>query len=229
MIKSLDQIATECGTMKNAEYHDYTRKYDKFFSPYRDKEISILEIGVAEGASLKAWYEYFPKAKIYGADIRSMCKQSENDRTKVFIGDQYNADFLKNIVTETGPLDIIVDDGSHIIEHQMFSFVKLFPYVKNNGLYVIEDLHSNYGRSRLSEKTPSVFLYIADMMEAIHFFGKNVDGMFYGNKTRHLESIKNTFEVTEIEKTLEAIHMYNSIVFIEKNNCEKINSEEKSC
>ncbi len=220
-MRDLETIASENGTGKVRDVHDYIEKYETFFAKHRDKDISLLEIGVSTGASHRTWYEYFPKAKIYGIDIDSSCKKSENDRTKIFIGNQSNKEFLNGVIGEAGPFDIIIDDGSHVVEDMMASFVHLFPHVKDGGLYVIEDLHCNYADGRPNKASTSIFDYISGMMEAVHFFGNNVDGQFFGNKTRHLKTIKDRVQVTDIEKTLQAIHLYSSIVFFEKKNCDE--------
>ena len=39
--------------------------------------------------------------------------------------------------------DIILDDGSHIVEHMILSFNTLFKYVKPGGFYIIEDIKKN--------------------------------------------------------------------------------------
>jgi hypothetical protein len=40
--------------------------------------------------------------------------------------------------------DIIIDDGSHLPEHQLVSFTALFPFVRPGGVYVIEDIETSY-------------------------------------------------------------------------------------
>ena len=39
--------------------------------------------------------------------------------------------------------DIIIDDGSHIEEHQIFTFGVLFPKLKPGGVYIVEDISSS--------------------------------------------------------------------------------------
>ena len=43
-----------------------------------------------------------------------------------------------------GPWDIIIDDGSHVPYHMVFSFFSLWKAVVPGGLYVIEDVETNY-------------------------------------------------------------------------------------
>ncbi len=69
--------------------------YDRHFSRFRNKEITILKIGVSHGGSLQMWKEYFgSKAKIYGIDINPLCKDLEEDNIKIFIGSQSDSKFL---------------------------------------------------------------------------------------------------------------------------------------
>jgi glycosyltransferase involved in cell wall biosynthesis len=121
--------------------HDYTKLYDKEVSYLRNRPVKVLEIGVKRGSSLKLWDEVFPEGTIYGIDIDPEIKM---DGFKVFHGSQADPEFLNNVVKETGPLDFIVDDGSHIPKHQLISLKALWPYIASQGTYVIEDLHWNY-------------------------------------------------------------------------------------
>ena len=86
------------------------------------------------------WEEFFPNATIYGIDIDPKCKQFEGDRRRIFIGDQSDSEFCQQVIEETGgEIDIVIDDGSHRIEHQLKSFSMFFPAMTSHGIYVIED------------------------------------------------------------------------------------------
>jgi hypothetical protein len=61
-----------------------------------------------------------------------------------FIGSQDDPEFLVRTVASIGRPDIVLDDGSHVAEHQKASFETLFPLLKEGGLYVIEDTHTSY-------------------------------------------------------------------------------------
>ena len=52
---TLDELGHKYGTDKASGSHDYLRWYEKFFQPIRYKSITFVEIGVASGASIKAW------------------------------------------------------------------------------------------------------------------------------------------------------------------------------
>lgn len=52
---------------------------------------------------------------------------------------------MQKFAQSVGPeFDIIIDDGCHIVEHQITSFKTLFPLIKPKGMYIIEDLHTSY-------------------------------------------------------------------------------------
>lgn len=120
--------------------HNYLAYYWMHFRDIRLEVKKVLEIGIGTGVSLRMWEEFFPNATIYGIDLNPRCKEFEGERRKVLIGDQANRHFLEQVIQQTkGALDIIIDDGSHLMEHQLKSFEFLFPAMSDHGIYVIED------------------------------------------------------------------------------------------
>jgi hypothetical protein len=138
------------GSDKGDVYPDgnhYANWYENWFSPIREKVTNICEIGVYNGGSTKAFYDYFPNANIVGIDILDKIEY-ENDRTVTKIIDQGNPEQLDNFIAECNAqdlkFDIIIDDGSHDVGHQQISFGKLFKLVKPGGIYIIEDMCTSY-------------------------------------------------------------------------------------
>ena len=120
--------------------HNYLIYYWNNFRDIRCSVKNVLEIGVQTGNSLLLWEEFFPNADVYGIDIDPQCKKLESGRKKIRIGDQSDDQFLQEVVTDAGGyFDIIIDDGSHRPLHQLGSFNYLFPYLSEDGIYVIED------------------------------------------------------------------------------------------
>jgi hypothetical protein len=142
---SLDAIGRQTGTDKASSGHNYLAFYERFFGGLRHAPIKILEVGVLQGASLKVWERYFPNATIIGADIDPSTARFTNARIKMKILDQSNIQNLVDLGVEHGPFDIIIEDGSHLWEHQITTLKTLFPFLKNHGYYVVEDLQTNYG------------------------------------------------------------------------------------
>lgn len=91
------------------------------------------------------WSRFFgPLATIVGIDINPSCKQHESDGIHVRIGDQSDPKFLEQVINEFGIPDIVLDDGSHKMNHILSSFQYLYPKLPKNGLYIVEDLHTAY-------------------------------------------------------------------------------------
>lgn len=143
----LQEIGLRSGTDKSRHKYkniSYLDIFDKHFKEKRFEIKTFVEIGVLNGSSLKMWKEYFPNATIYGIDIDPRCKAFEEDRIKIFIGDQNDDDFLIKIKSEIPEIDILLDDGSHITNHQIKTFNHLYTSIKNGGFYAIEDLRNSY-------------------------------------------------------------------------------------
>ena len=87
-----------------------------------------------------------PHARIVGLDIDPSCKAAEEDQIAVRIGDQSDERFLASVVDEFGTPDVVLDDGSHRMEHVRATFAYLYPLVATEGVYFVEDLHTAYWR-----------------------------------------------------------------------------------
>ena len=147
---TLNAIGLKHGTDKASSHHNYLQFYELFFAPLRNEKLAVLEIGVLDGASLKTWEEYFPNANVIGVDIVAVSKRFERNRIEIVVADQSNIEELTSIGIKRGPFDIIIEDGSHIWDHQITSLQTLFPFLKNGGIYIVEDLQTNYGSMRAS-------------------------------------------------------------------------------
>lgn len=119
--------------------------YERHLAPWRNKTVTVIEIGVDRGGSLQMWQRYFgPLATIVGIDIKPECAAHREPGIHVRIGDQGDAKFLESIVDDFGPPDIVIDDGSHQMADVQNSFLFLYPRLTKNGIYIVEDLHTAY-------------------------------------------------------------------------------------
>jgi hypothetical protein len=167
MAKSLTEIANDEATDKGTcgplapRGHNYTDIYECYLAEWREKPITLLEIGLGVqgpipndvwlggrntqgGASMRMWYRYFPHARILGIDINP-AGFLDNERIRTGVADQGDPrqllSFLNDLHIEA--LDVIVDDGSHQPDHQQISLSTLFPLLAPGGIYFIEDLLAN--------------------------------------------------------------------------------------
>ena len=133
---SLDSIGIRAGTDKSCLRQDYLVHYQRMLEPYRARPITLLEIGVHNGASLRMWDQYLESASIVGIDIEPMTRRFAGGRVRIEIGSQADAGFLAELSRKYRP-DVIIDDGSHLDEHQIFSFEHLFGGLQPGGLYIV--------------------------------------------------------------------------------------------
>ncbi len=142
--KALSDIGRYYGTDKVDGSHSFNNVcyldiYEKYFHPYREKNIALLEIGVRTGESLRTWKSYFKHGTIFAIDIDPQCQEQLEERIHIEIGDQSNQDFLNNCFEQEAEFDIIIDDGSHINPLTLASFDHLFNNrLKSGGIYIIE-------------------------------------------------------------------------------------------
>lgn len=127
-------------------HHGYNRFYDYFLFPFRHLKFNFLEIGIDDGRSIKTWLDYLPNAKIYGVDVLNKSHLNiNNSRYEMIIGDQNNDNDLVNIKNVINNSLFIIDDGSHVPEHQLKSFNYLFSNLLDfGGIYIIEDIETSY-------------------------------------------------------------------------------------
>ncbi|GLZ33826.1 hypothetical protein Lesp02_60140 [Lentzea sp. NBRC 105346] len=145
----LDTLAVRFDTDKWGG-HWYTPHYQRHFAAYQAKRVTVLEIGIGGydlpdvgGGSLLMWKHFFRRGLVYGLDIYDKTGLDQ-PRLQTIKGDQNDPVFLEQLGQSIGPIDIVVDDGSHLTEHVVTSFNALFPHVRPGGLYVIEDLQTSY-------------------------------------------------------------------------------------
>jgi len=174
----------------------YLDLYERYFSRFRNTPVRMLEIGVFEGGSLELWRNYFgPKALIYGIDIDPACASKVSEPNQVRIGSQADPAFLASVVEEMGGVDLILDDGSHKGSHIITSFRTLFPLLSDGGLYAIEDMHDDYSEWPGTRRNQSLS-FVKRLIDDMH-------GTFTGLPAQESTAVGG-------------LHMFDSIVFIEK-------------
>jgi SAM-dependent methyltransferase len=142
-MQSIEEIVAETSAWKPPAYLPV---YARLFEPVRRLPLVMLELGIHEGGSLKAWEAYFPAARIAGLDFRPPVIDV-GDRVRMFAGDQADCRLLSRIAAEMAPdgFDLIIDDCSHIGALSKVAFWHLFDnHLKPGGFYCIEDWGTGY-------------------------------------------------------------------------------------
>jgi SAM-dependent methyltransferase len=114
--------------------------YENIFKTIKNSNIRILEIGIRTGASLKLWSEYFLEAEIWGIDISDdgvVPEFVKNPRINIKYADAYSDEFLINLGLS---FDIIIDDGPHSLNSQIFAVQNFTKMLNPGGFLFIEDI-----------------------------------------------------------------------------------------
>jgi hypothetical protein len=160
-VTRLCNLAMKYGTDKvGAIFHDYTPFYDDFLGGRQMRRVLEIGIGTAAcmnhmvkggvaeissvyqpGASLRMWRDYFPTAVVWGLDNDPSAMVTDI-RIQSMLCDQGSEESLLNAAAKMGgKFDLIIDDGSHQLEHQILTAKTLIPaLLSSTGVYIIEDV-----------------------------------------------------------------------------------------
>ena len=105
-----------------------------------------------------------------------------------------------------GGVDVVLDDGSHNMNDIRASIETLFPQLSENGIYLIEDLHTSYwemfGGGYNSEE--NFFNYVRELVDDMH-------------RWYHTAGSKHS----KISDHCCSIHIHDSICVLEKSRVER--------
>ena len=204
----LTELALHFGTDKAGRHH-YTQHYERHLSHLRREPFTLLEIGIGGyrrqrrgGASLRMWKNYFPRATIVGLDIEDK-SFIDAKRIRIYQGSQTDEEVLRRIVSDSGGVKVVVDDGSHRPAHIRETFRILFPLIEDNGIYVIEDTQTSYwpswgGSTDLADPTTTMAL-VKDLLDGLNH-----------------EEFEVPHEPSYSDRHVVAVHAYHNLVVIEK-------------
>jgi predicted O-methyltransferase YrrM len=113
---------------------------------------NIVELGIYDGGSTALLAMLFQPERLVALDISqrgapaldSFIEEHRlREHVRPYFGvDQADRRRLEQIVADefgTAPLDLVIDDASHLLEPSVASFNVLFPRLRPGGLFVIED------------------------------------------------------------------------------------------
>lgn len=212
-MQTLDEIFLECKTDKSSQTHCYAKSYEQYFESIRDKELVILELGVAGGCSIQAWRKYFPNAKVYGIDNNYDCAGEG-----IFIGSQIDWEFLQKVLDEIGTPDIIIDDASHYGPFTIKSFEILFPKLAKGGWYVVEDAACFYDRTygeADGNGISEVFNFFSSLAMHVDIRGRAMTG-----NADYAMKVENPgfCAVPKYSPLLDSMHIHTSIWFLKRRD-----------
>lgn len=180
----------------------YFSIYERHFGRFRgesERPIVMLEIGVQAGGSLQMWKEYFGKnSVILGIDINPECKIHDDDDIEVFIGSQDDPALIDSIFSFYD-IDIVLDDGSHKMDHMIKSFELIYHRMEPDGIYMVEDTHTCYSPA--------------------HGGGLNNENSFIEFSKKKIDELHGAYETqlyTDFTRSTGQIVFYDSIIVFER-------------
>jgi len=217
-----EQIKNKYKSSKHPVYWDV---YKHVFSVFDlSSEFNVLEIGVDKGDGMLQFKELFPNCNICGLDIREDTPNSPVGN--IWIGSQTDTELLDELNKEEGPFDIIIDDGSHVNEHQILTFEYLFPKLKPGGVYIMEDIHTSYWESHGGGYgTDSFVEYSKKLSDMINYeswmrgYQSPVNYEWVPNQD-DIEKYNSYGISAEIYKNVNGISFYPNVIILYKSNKE---------
>jgi hypothetical protein len=151
----------------------------------------FLEIGFDEGDSLEAYMEWLPKAEVHSMEISCLPPGPRDQgkwpfgnnaaknplyktlikRKRLHCGDAYDVNWLHQIWTNemnrknAPPLNVVVDDGSHLDYNMAQSVFFWFPRIASGGMLVIENVQPIRESNRFRTQI------LPQLMADLHFCG----------------------------------------------------------
>jgi hypothetical protein len=177
------------------KWEHYFEIYDLHLGKFVGGEINLVEIGVFGGGSLQMWKSYFgSKCVVFGVDIRDECKAHEEDQIRILIGDQADPDFWRRFKELVPRVDIVIDDGSHVPEHQIVTLEQMLPHIRPGGVYLCEDIHGLHNRF-------TGYVYgLANRLNELNCRSGELSPVFLSTFQRSIKSVHLYPFVTVIEK-----------------------------
>ena len=187
-----DSVVGGRGIWKWLHYFDiYHRHFQKFIG----QDVRVVEVGIYSGGSLNMWKAYFgPKCRIYGVDIEPACKRYEDERTRVFIGDQGDREFWREFRQQVPDVDIVIDDGGHLPQQQIVTMEETLPYLRKGGVYLCEDITGEHNR----------------FAAYLHGFTAEMNAFAVNNST------ESKVLPSGIQRSIGSVHLYPFVAVVEK-------------
>lgn len=200
----LDRIGVRHHADKSSIGHDYLKFYSTILPP-REAGINLLEIGVGGGASIKMWLDWFTNGHIYGID-HNLHWALANDRLTLLKGDVMDSSFMESVARDHAPFDVIVDDGGHHSAQWQSALKLLWPALKPGGVFIIEDLHTDYLPQYTENGTNRFIPKLLDLIDGrVNNYGERQMGNHIPSDDRY-----------EAKRDIDTITFRKSVVAIRK-------------
>jgi predicted O-methyltransferase YrrM len=163
-----DKSSQRSNVTNSRHCHPYTIFYDSLFKDIKHKSLNIAELGILEGSSLRMWQEYFTNANIYGFEynkqfINNFKSKFNNDRiclTEIDVTS--NNSIINSFANMNVKYDIIIEDTTHQFNDQIRVIKNIYPYLKEGGILIIEDIFKSYNENNYIDNLKHILCEFKD-------------------------------------------------------------------
>ena len=201
----------------NCDKSSLAHGYDKFYlnelEKYKNSELNILEFGIHYGASQASFKKYFPKSNIIAVDKNPYVKKFFSKKIKYLYCDVSNSNSLEQLKNYLNfKMDVIIDDASHIPEHQLKTFAVMFDLLKNNGIYIVEELDIFQSYPEVySNKLGNNFSIFREILHDLK-----------DNKNLNFEGKNYDISILKLIKNIEWVKIFRGNYFVNNKNISEI-------
>lgn len=171
----MEALAEQIGHTDKHTVHSYMPEYEKIFANRTDV-LSVLEIGVLEGGSIKLWHSVFNNATIYGLDTDLSRNQFPDLGPNVVLQQADAYDW--QVCNALPQFDIVIDDGPHTLHSQKQCLQMYLPKLKSDGVLIIEDVVSPSWIKDLTSMVPVGMRKHISVKDLRNVKGRHDDIMF---------------------------------------------------
>ena len=199
--------------------HSYEDFFHENLKKFKNKNIDILEIGMAKGDGLASFYFYFPDSKLIGVDNNPFRIRYKSKRIRHMYVDISSKDIMKNLSNHLNQkFDIILEDCSHLLVDQIKCFSENFKNLKRGGIYIIEDLnfpeiHKKFNPTNETNNLKQILKQI-QTNEKIFTNHMNIDEIEYIRN--NIESVKFFKSKNKKDYLIAGLVNHSEIAFVEK-------------
>lgn len=186
-------------------WHRYSGFYRRHLESLESVSL-ILEFGVFKGASIAWLRDLFPDAEIVGVDILPPEPEwTAGSGISYITADQGDRAAVARILHSLNRrFDLVIDDGSHVPQHQANCLAETLHYLRSGGMYILEDLHTShpqhpYYKAHCQPGTPTS-LHLLLLLERFLAIGKTIQP-----KDSNVLSHPDMFSANDVERLAAAI------------------------
>ena len=199
--------------------HSYEEYFHENLNNIKNDKINILEIGSAKGNGIASFYFYFPNSNFIAADNNPFRNRYKSIRIRNIYLDISSKKVLSNFTQFLNKkFDLIIEDCSHQLIHQILCFSENFKNLKKGGIYIVEDLnfpeiHSMYNPTNETLNLKKIILKIKNNEQFLTKY-MTEDQINYARK--NIESVKIYKCKNKNNYLISDLCDYSEIAFIKK-------------